>query len=110
MKQWLLLVLGLLMVGLLAGCASSGPERDINDPTNSLVFGYIDMDGAPTGVNAASILQVSPSVRNAILGARGVEGAILQRVLAARLVSTIQFFRFRVLRRPARVHNAPPGK
>jgi hypothetical protein len=27
---------------------------------NSLVFGYIDMEGAPTGVNAASIMQVSP--------------------------------------------------
>lgn len=60
MKQWLCLMLGLVMVGLLAGCASSGPERDINDPTNSLVFGYIDMEGAPTGVNAASVMQVSP--------------------------------------------------
>lgn len=60
MKQWLRLVLGLVTVVFLAGCASSGPERDINDPANSLVFGYIDMDGAPTGVNAASVMQVAP--------------------------------------------------
>jgi hypothetical protein len=60
MKQWLRLVLGLVMIGLLAGCASSGPERDINDPANSLVFGYIDMGDAPTGVDAAQLMQVSP--------------------------------------------------
>ncbi len=53
-------VLGLIALGLLAGCASSGPERDINDPTNSLVFGYIDMDDAPTGVAYASVMQVAP--------------------------------------------------
>lgn len=60
MKQRFWLVLGLVTVGLLAGCASSGPERDINDPTNSLVFGYVDMDEAPTGVNSASVMQVAP--------------------------------------------------
>jgi hypothetical protein len=41
----------------LAGCASDaiGPERDLNDPTNSLVFAYIDMSDAPTGVEDASL-------------------------------------------------------
>jgi hypothetical protein len=60
MKHRIWLVFGLITLGLLAGCASSGPERDINDPTNSLVFGYIDMDDAPTGVTSASIVQVAP--------------------------------------------------
>lgn len=52
--------LGLILLGLLAGCAGGGHGRDINDPGNSLVFGYVDMTGAPTGFNAASILQVAP--------------------------------------------------
>ncbi|MEW6332281.1 MAG: hypothetical protein AB1560_12560 [Pseudomonadota bacterium] len=56
-RIWLVLALTL---GLLAGCASGGPSRDINDPTNSLVFGYIDMDDAPTKVSYAWIEQVAP--------------------------------------------------
>ncbi len=60
MKHRIWLVLGLITLGLLAGCASSGPTRDINDPTNSLVFGYIDMDDAPTQVNSAWMVQVAP--------------------------------------------------
>jgi hypothetical protein len=59
-KNRILPVLGLIILGLLAGCGSSGPKRDINDPANSLVFGYIDMDEAPTGVASATILQVAP--------------------------------------------------
>ena len=59
MKHRVWLILGLTL-GLLAGCASSGPQRDINDPTNSLVFGYIDMSDAPTGVSSAWIIQVTP--------------------------------------------------
>jgi hypothetical protein len=50
----------LITLGLLAGCASSGPTRDINDPTNSLVFGYVDMADAPTSINSAWITQVAP--------------------------------------------------
>ena len=45
---------------LLAGCASTGPERDIDDPANSLVFGYIDMEDAPTDVSYAHLKQVFP--------------------------------------------------
>jgi hypothetical protein len=56
--NWLVLVL--ITLGLLAGCGSSGPVRDINDPTNSLVFGHIDMDDAPTGVASAWLAQVAP--------------------------------------------------
>lgn len=58
MKRMLTIV-ALTALGLLAGCAS-GPTRDINDPTNSLVFGYIDMSDAPTGVSYAWIMQVAP--------------------------------------------------
>jgi hypothetical protein len=60
MKLRIWYVLGLVMLGLMAGCSSSGPERDINDPANSLVFGYIDMDDAPTGVSSAWLVQVAP--------------------------------------------------
>jgi hypothetical protein len=59
MKHRIWLVFALTL-GLLAGCASGGPKRDINDPTNSLVFGYIDMDDAPTKVSYAWIEQVVP--------------------------------------------------
>lgn len=47
-------------VSLLAGCAGGGHGRDINDPTNSLVFGYVDMGDAPTKVSGAQIMQVAP--------------------------------------------------
>ena len=56
-RNWLLF--GLIAAGLLA-CASRGPERDINDSSNSLVFGYIDMADAPTSVAYASLVQVAP--------------------------------------------------
>jgi hypothetical protein len=59
MRHWIWPALAAAL-GLLAGCASGGPERDINDPTNSLVFGYVDMDEAPTGVSYASLMQVAP--------------------------------------------------
>lgn len=58
MKGWLAR-LALFALVLAAGCAS-GPTRDINDPTNSLVFGYIDMADAPTKVSYAWIQQVAP--------------------------------------------------
>lgn len=59
MKNRLGLASGFIALALLAGCAS-GPERNINDPTNSLVFGYVDMDDAPTGISYASLMQVAP--------------------------------------------------
>ena len=52
--------LGIILLAALVACASSEPGRDINDPTNSLVFGYIDMDDAPTDVSAAWLVQVAP--------------------------------------------------
>ena len=47
-------------VTLVAGCSSGGHGRDINDPSNSLVFGYVDMKDAPTQVSGAMIQQVAP--------------------------------------------------
>jgi len=50
----------LLSALLVTGCASSGPVRDINDPTNSLVFGFVDMSEAPTKLTGATVMQVAP--------------------------------------------------
>lgn len=50
--------IGLLAASLvLAACGSGsiGPERDINDPTNSLVFAFVDMSEAPTKIDGASL-------------------------------------------------------
>lgn len=60
MKYRISLVFGLMMLGLLAGCASSVPQRSLGVPTNSLVFGYIDMGNAPTSIKSAWIMQVAP--------------------------------------------------
>jgi hypothetical protein len=55
------LALSLAALGLLAGCAGGGQGRSMDDPGNSLVFGYIDMADAPTAISGASIGQVAPS-------------------------------------------------
>lgn len=52
--------LALIALALLAGCAGGGHGRDINDPANSLVFGYVDMSDAPTRMSGAQIMQVAP--------------------------------------------------
>ena len=49
-----------IAVSFLAGCAGGGHGRDINDPGNSLVFGYVDMADAPTKISGAQIMQVAP--------------------------------------------------
>lgn len=54
------LVPGLLALGFLVSCATGGHGRGINDSSNSLVFGYVDMGDAPTKIQGASIMQVSP--------------------------------------------------
>jgi hypothetical protein len=68
MRNRLWLAFGLIALAFLAGCASSGPERDINDPTNSLVFGYVDMDDAPTGISYATLMQVAPPTKSPYWG------------------------------------------
>lgn len=47
----------LVFAAFLGACSSGniGPERDANDPSNSLVFAYVDMDEAPTKVQGASL-------------------------------------------------------
>jgi hypothetical protein len=52
--------LAVAALGLLVGCSSGGHGRSVDDPSNSLVFGYIDMGDAPTKVSGASIMQVAP--------------------------------------------------
>lgn len=49
--------LAFLAMASLTACASNtiGPERDVNDPGNSLVFAYVDMEDAPTKLESASL-------------------------------------------------------
>jgi predicted small secreted protein len=54
------LLLSLVAVSVLLTACASGPTRDINDPTNSLLFGYIDMEDAPTDADGGYIQQVAP--------------------------------------------------
>jgi hypothetical protein len=59
-RLWSLLAVTVLAA--LAGCAGGGHGRDLNDPSNSLVFGYVDMADAPTKVSGVQIMQVAPPV------------------------------------------------
>lgn len=52
--------LTLLAAALLTGCAFSGGGRSIDDPTSSLVFGYMDMEEAPTSMDYVKLQQVAP--------------------------------------------------
>jgi hypothetical protein len=63
-----------LALALLTGCAGGGHGRDINDPTNSLVFGYVDMTEAPTKVSGAQIMQVAPPTDKPYWGTNVREG------------------------------------
>jgi len=54
------LVPGLLALGLLVACTTGGHGRSVNDPSNSLVFGFVDMADAPTKIDGATIMQVAP--------------------------------------------------
>jgi len=56
-RAWILAIL--FAAGALGGCASE-PGRSIDDPTNSLVFGYVDMADAPTSVDVVRLRQVAP--------------------------------------------------
>jgi len=62
------------VVTMLAGCGGGGHGRDINDPSNSLVFGYVDMGDAPTKVSGAHIMQVAPPTEKPYWGADVREG------------------------------------
>ena len=78
----LLALLAFGAISLLAGCASSGgPERDINDPNNSLVFGYIDMEDAPTDMTYAHLKQVFPATEFPYWPMGVEDGLILQQYL-----------------------------
>jgi hypothetical protein len=68
MKHRLRFALALMTLGALAGCASGGHGRSIDDPSNSSVFGYVDMSEAPTSVTWATILQVAPAVEKPYWG------------------------------------------
>ena len=52
----------LVVLGLIVLPGFAGDERhiDVDNPDNSLVFGYIDMSDAPTKVTGAWLRQVSP--------------------------------------------------
>ena len=54
-----------LLVGLIfalaSGYAYSADTITIDNPNNSLVFGYIDMSDAPTKVQGATLMQIAPA-------------------------------------------------
>jgi hypothetical protein len=62
------------VLAMLAGCGGGGHGRDINDPSNSLVFGYVDMADAPTKVSGVHIMQVAPPTEKPYWGADVREG------------------------------------
>lgn len=50
-----LLLLAMLLTLAACGSSSIGPKRDINDPSNSLVFAFVDMSEAPTKIDSAHL-------------------------------------------------------
>jgi hypothetical protein len=74
MKKRIGVLLLVAAAGLAAGCGGGGHGRDINDPANSLVFGYVDMGDAPTKVTGAHIMQVAPPTEKPYWGTDVREG------------------------------------
>src|SRR5688572_12419681 len=68
------MLLVVVAVAALTGCAGGGHGRDINDPSNSLVFGFVDMSDAPTKVTGAQIMQVAPPTDKPYWGTDVKEG------------------------------------
>lgn len=66
MKQGVLLAVVLAALGMVTGCAAPVHGRGINDPANSLVFGYIDMDEAPTSADGADFWEVPSQSRDSL--------------------------------------------
>jgi hypothetical protein len=70
MKQRLSVIAGLFTAGLLissvlSGCGTAAaPAGNLNDPNNSLVLGYIDMEDAPTPATSATIAPADASGSN----------------------------------------------
>ena len=60
MKSRTLILLFLLALSVSPGLADKDSQIDIDNPNNSLVFGYIDMSDAPTKVQGAWLQQLSP--------------------------------------------------
>lgn len=65
---------------LLAGCATT-PGRDINDPTSSLVFGFIDMKDAPTSLDWVSLKQVGSPADEGYWGLETDDGMLFNQYL-----------------------------
>ena len=72
-----------MVAALLAGCASNtiGPERDINDPTSSLVFAYVDMKDAPTSIGHASLRQAAPKGEEGYWGMTVEDGMLFSQYI-----------------------------
>lgn len=79
-RHWLV---GLIVasMAMLAGCASTGSGRHIDDPTSSLVFAYIDMDEAPTDISYANLHQVVPKTDMGYWGMSEEDGLLFNQYL-----------------------------
>jgi len=60
MRSSLCVVIALVLLTFLPGFAGDERPISVDNPENSLVFGYIDMSDAPTRVKGAWLEQVSP--------------------------------------------------
>ncbi|WP_166263510.1 hypothetical protein [Marinobacter caseinilyticus] len=58
-----------------------GDGRSVDDPTNSLVFAYIDMDDAPTDMSYAKLQQVAPKSEAGYWGMGTDEGIIVNQYI-----------------------------
>lgn len=77
----LIVVAILVQTILLSGCGMFGPKRDLNDPSNSLVIGYIDMDDAPTSISGGWVKQVAPPTEEPYWGLSADDGMLFNSYL-----------------------------
>ncbi len=85
-------LISLLLITLfLSGCAGFGDGRSIDDPTSSLVFGFIDMEDAPTDISYAKLQQVAPRGEAGFWGMSADDGIVYNQYLP---MGTFQMERF----------------
>ncbi|MDX1455617.1 MAG: hypothetical protein R3217_09195 [Gammaproteobacteria bacterium] len=71
-----------ILLFTLAGCATTETvDYEMDDPLNSMIFGYVDMEDAPTGLDWASLKQVQPASETPYWSFAVEDGAFFQPYL-----------------------------